>query len=93
MMNIENIVVLIICVIPIVLPCFRVDIDAELKKLDEDSNEPKPEVKNVVRNPNKPNIPQSINATGLTDDDKKYKAEKEKEKGNEVYIFCLYGSF
>ena len=53
------------------------------------AQQPKQANKNVLRNPGVPNISAHIDATGLTDDEKRYKAEKEKEKGNEVRFITL----
>lgn len=59
------------------------DIDAELAKVDSPENEAKPHQQSSVLR-SKPNIPETLPSAGLTDDEKRIKAEKEKEKGNEV---------
>ena len=69
--------------------CCRIDIDAELKKLDEDDTSSSQQSsatsgKTTTPASGRPDIEQHIDATGLTDDEKRLRAEKEKDKGNEV---------
>ena len=71
----------------------RIDIEAELQKLDADEqNQSKDDAsgKNAIRQPSKPNLPERVDATGLTDDEKRRRAEKEKDKGNEVSFLLFF---
>lgn len=60
------------------------DIDAELEKIDDKSSSEKGGVKNVLKKPAVPQIPVTVNTSGLTQQEKQQKAEREKNKGNEV---------
>ena len=71
----------------------RIDIEAELQKLDADEqNQSKDGAsgKSTIRQPSKPNLPERVDATGLTDDEKRRRAEKEKDKGNEVSLLLFF---
>lgn len=69
----------------LIFAVFRIDVDAELEKLDQEDKEPKK--KSSVSGGglrSKPSIPDTVPLAGLTDDEKRIKADKEKDKGNEV---------
>ena len=68
---------------------YRVDVDAELEKIDQDDADQKAKVKsnqNVLRN--KPSIPHTVDSTSMTAQEKLLAAEREKDKGNEVDALC-----
>lgn len=62
----------------------KIDIDKELEKVDG-NNAIKQENKNVLSKPNAPSISDTIDTTGLPDEQKVRLSEKEKLKGNEAY--------
>lgn len=62
----------------------RFDVDAEVAKVDESTPVVKPVVAPVV-----PPVAKTVDATGLSEKERKTRAEAEKQKGNEVTLFSL----
>ncbi|CAD5112561.1 DgyrCDS1770 [Dimorphilus gyrociliatus] len=62
----------------------KIDVEKELDKIDLNEDKPKTN-KNILRTSNVQSIPDSIDTSGLGEEQKFKLAEREKEKGNEAY--------